>query len=109
MAAAPVTERGRATRDRIVVAASTLIREHGLADTSLDDITASAGVGKGQLYHYFEDRSALLRAVVERNAESVLGGLPPLGSWRAIRDWFDSMVALQVERDAVAAARSGRS
>jgi len=98
--AAPTTGRGRATRERIVTSASTLIRERGLAETSLDDIIRAAGASKSQLYHYFEDRSALLRAVVERNADSVLGELPPIGSWSAIRGWFDSMVELQIERDA---------
>jgi len=98
--AAPPTDRGRATRDRIVGAASALIRERGLDATSLEDVIQEAGVSKSQLYHYFEDRSALLRAVVERNADSVLGHLPPLGSWSAIRAWFDAMVQLQVERDA---------
>jgi AcrR family transcriptional regulator len=98
--AAPPTDRGRATRERIVTTASSLIRLRGLAETSLDDVIREAGVSKSQLYHYFEDRSALLRAVVERNADSVLGELPPLGSWSAIRAWFDSMVELQVERDA---------
>jgi TetR/AcrR family transcriptional repressor of nem operon len=98
--AAPPTGRGRATRERIVTAASTLIRQRGLAETSLDDIMREAGASKSQLYHYFEDRSALLRAVVERNADSVLGELPPLGSWSAIRAWFDSMVELQIERNA---------
>jgi AcrR family transcriptional regulator len=97
---APPTGRGRVTRERIVATASTLIRERGIAETSLDDVIDHAGVSKSQLYHYFDDRSALLRAVVERNADTVLGELPPLGSWRAIRDWFDAMVALQVERDA---------
>jgi TetR/AcrR family transcriptional repressor of nem operon len=98
--AAPPTGRGRATRERIVTAASTLIRQRGLAETSLDDVIREASVSKSQLYHYFEDRSALLRAVVEHNADSVLGGLPPLDSWSAVRAWFDSMVELQVERDA---------
>jgi AcrR family transcriptional regulator len=96
----PLTTRGRATRERIVTTASELIRARGVADTSLDDIIARAGASKSQLYHYFGDRSGLLRAVVERNADTVLGGLPPLGSWRAIRDWFDAMVELQVERSA---------
>jgi AcrR family transcriptional regulator len=95
-----LTERGRATRERIVTAASELIRERSLAETSLDDVIERAGASKSQLYHYFEDRSALLRAVVDRNADSVLGTLPPLGNWRAIRAWFDTMVALQIERDA---------
>lgn len=100
MPESPPTGRGRATRDRIVATASTLIRERGVADTSLDDVIRSAGVSKSQLYHYFDDRSSLLREVVERNAGTVLGNLPPLGSWRGIRNWFDAMVALQVERSA---------
>jgi TetR/AcrR family transcriptional regulator, transcriptional repressor for nem operon len=100
MTESPPTGRGRATRERIVGAASDLIRVRGVANTSLDDVIDRAGVSKGQLYHYFDDRSALLRAVVEHNSDIVLGGLPPLGSWSAIRAWFDAMVALQVERDA---------
>jgi AcrR family transcriptional regulator len=71
-----------------------------VSETSLDDVIREAGVSKSQLYHYFGDRSALLRAVVERNADSVLGELPPLHSWSAIRAWFDAMVELQLERDA---------
>jgi TetR/AcrR family transcriptional regulator, transcriptional repressor for nem operon len=57
-----------------------------------------AGASKSQLYHYFEDRAGLLRAVVVHNTESVLGEIGPLDSWKAIRSWFDSLVALQVER-----------
>jgi TetR/AcrR family transcriptional regulator, transcriptional repressor for nem operon len=89
------------TRDRIVVAASELIGERGVAETSIDDVLTRAGASKGQLYHYFEDRSALLRAVVLHNADGVLsfvGG--PLDSWTAIRTSFDSMVELQAERRA---------
>jgi AcrR family transcriptional regulator len=59
-----------------------------------------AGASKSQLYHYFEDRAALLRAVVAHNAEGVLSDLPPLDGWNAIRSWFDSLVELQVERGA---------
>ena len=95
----PITARGRATRERIVTAASELIRERGVAQTSLDDVIARVGASKSQLYHYFEDRAALLRAVVDHNTEQVLGDLGRLGdSWKAIRAWLDSMVALQVER-----------
>ena len=101
MGESPKTARGRATRERIVVAASQLIGTRGVAETSIDDVLARARVGKGQLYHYFDDRSALLRAVVLHNADEVLsfvGG--PLDSWKAIRSLFDAMVALQVERRA---------
>ena len=71
----PKTEKGRATRDRIVAAASELIGERGVADTSLDDVIERAGASKSQLYHYFEDRSALRRSVVEHNADDLLGHL----------------------------------
>ncbi len=97
----PKTGRGRATRERIVAAASELISARGIAETSIDDVLERAGASKGQLYHYFEDRAALLHAVVLHNADAVLsfvGG--PLDSWKTIRALFDAMVALQVERRA---------
>ena len=100
MIESPKTARGRATRERIVAAASELIGERGIAETSLDDVIERAGASKSQLYHYFEDRAALLRAVVTHNAEGVLSDLPPLDGWNAIRSWFDSLVELQVERGA---------
>jgi TetR/AcrR family transcriptional regulator, transcriptional repressor for nem operon len=96
----PKTARGRATRERIVASASELIAERGVAETSLDDVIARAGASKSQLYHYFEHRAALLRAVVDHNTDLVLGGLGPLDGWSAIRSWFDSMVELQAERRA---------
>jgi TetR/AcrR family transcriptional regulator, transcriptional repressor for nem operon len=99
--ATPRTAKGKATRERIVAAAAELIGTRGIAETSLDDVIGRAGVSKGQLYHYFEDRSALLRAVVDHNTEGVLRYLGAVDdSWRAIRGWLDSMVELQVERQA---------
>jgi AcrR family transcriptional regulator len=73
---APRTARGRETRERIVAAASELIRERGVAEASLDEVIQRAGVSKGQLYHYFDDRTALLLAVVLANTDNVLGDLP---------------------------------
>jgi TetR/AcrR family transcriptional repressor of nem operon len=101
MSESPKTARGRATRARIVTAASELISERGVAETSTDDVIERAGASKSQLYHYFQDRAALLRAVVHHNAEGVLGYVGgPLDSWAAIRSSFDSLVDLQVERRA---------
>lgn len=97
MLQSPKTARGRATRERIVEAASELIRERGSGETSLDGVIERAGASKSQLYHYFDDRAALLRAVVDHNTQALLGELGALDSWKAIRSWFDSMVALQVE------------
>jgi AcrR family transcriptional regulator len=100
----PRTAKGRATRERILAAAGDLMIERGVAATSLDDVLAEAGVSKSQLYHYFDDKDALVDAVIARTVELVLDSQPQLAdlsSWRAIRSWFDGLVALQVERHAV--------
>jgi TetR/AcrR family transcriptional repressor of nem operon len=98
--ASPKTAKGRATRERIVTAASQLISERGVAETSVDDVIERAGASKSQLYHYFDDRAELLRAVVSHNAGTVLGDLPPLDGWKAIRSWLESLVRLQAQRRA---------
>lgn len=92
-----LTARGRATRDRIVSAAAELIQEHGVAGTSLDDVRAATGTSKSQLYHYFADKSALVRAVVDRQVDQVLQAQQPeldaLDSIAALRRWRDRVVA----------------
>ena len=102
MVESPKTTRGRATRARIVAAASELIGERGVAQTSIDDVIERARASKSQLYLYFDDRSALLRAVVSYNTDDVLAAQSPhldsLETWTAIRTWFDSLIELQVER-----------
>lgn len=98
----PRTAKGRATRARIVAAAAALVRERGAAEASLDEVIARAGVSKSQLYHYFQDKADLLRAVVAHQADMVLAGQEPqlraLDGWGAIRAWFDRLVVLQVDR-----------
>jgi AcrR family transcriptional regulator len=99
-----LTSKGQATRERIVQAAAELVAEKGAAGMSLDDIRERTGASRGQLYHYFEDRNALVRAVVDVTSDQVLaaqdGLLEHLDSWAGIDRWFDSLVALQVDRHA---------
>jgi TetR/AcrR family transcriptional regulator, transcriptional repressor for nem operon len=45
----PVTDKGRATRNRVLDAAAALVFEHGVAGTTLDDVRAAANVSKGQI------------------------------------------------------------
>jgi TetR/AcrR family transcriptional repressor of nem operon len=70
--AQPKTRRGRETRDRIVDCAAELVAARGVEHTSLDDVLAAAGASKSQLYHYFEDRDALVEAAVERRCAQAL-------------------------------------
>jgi AcrR family transcriptional regulator len=71
----PKTVRGRASRERIVERAAELFAERGIAATSLDEVLAAAGAGKGQFYHYFGGRDDLVAAAVGLRCAQVLAGL----------------------------------
>ena len=75
-----ITRKGQATRDRIVAAAAVLVYERGVAGTSTEDVQAAAGVSASQLYHYFADKRSLTRAVIEYQADAILGFQEPC--WR---------------------------
>lgn len=101
---APSTARGRATRARIVHATAELVADKGAIAVSLDDVGARSGASRSQLYHYFEDKDDLIRAVIGVTTDAVIGAqeghLEHLDSWPAIAAWFDALVALQEERQA---------
>ena len=97
-----LTRKGQATRGRIVTAASDLMFGRGVAGTSTDDVRAAAGVSASQIYHYFGDKSALVRAVIAHQTQAVLDAQEPLlsslDSMEALRAWRDLVVATQRER-----------
>lgn len=64
-------ERTQATRLALIDAARRLFVERGYAETATPDIVAAAGVTRGALYHHFEDKKALFRAVLEGEAAAV--------------------------------------
>lgn len=86
------TPRGQAVRERIVDAAVKLTSERGVKRTSVDDVRDVAGVSGSQMSHYFHDKESLIRAVVVRQAESVMAvhQMPELGdldSFAALYRW----------------------
>jgi AcrR family transcriptional regulator len=97
-----LTRKGRATRDRIVAAASELMFERGVAGTSTDDVRHAAGVSTSQIYHYFSDKTALVRAVIAHQTQQVLDAQAPLlgrlDTMEALRAWRDLLVDLQRQR-----------
>ena len=87
-----LTRKGQETRRRIVNAAADLIFEQGVAHTTIEDVRAAADVSSSQLYHYFDDKPALVRAVIEHQADTIVNGqqtfdLSNLDGLRAWRDW----------------------
>ena len=56
-------ERSRQTTGQLLAAARELFAADGYAATSLDAIAEAAGVTKGAVYHHFESKRAIFRAV----------------------------------------------
>ena len=98
----PVTERGRRAGQRIVAAAADVVAEKGALGASLDEVGARASASRSQLYHYFYDKTDLLRAVAEATNDTVLDGqralFAGLGTWAGLQLWADALVELQEER-----------
>jgi TetR/AcrR family transcriptional regulator, transcriptional repressor for nem operon len=95
-----LTRKGQQTRQRIVAAAADLILQKGVASTTLDDVRAEASVSCSQIYHYFADKEALVRAVVDYRAQTVVGKIhePALAAIEGIdglRAWRDMIVSIQ--------------
>lgn len=72
------------TRDRLVVAGTKLMNQHGYNGVSIDRVSAEARVTKGSFYHQFSDKDELL-------SECLLSGL---------RTFEDILMRSGAERDA---------
>ncbi len=94
-----LTPKGRATRERIVVAAAQLMYDHGVGGTSLGDVQKAAGVSPSQVYHYFGDKQSLIRAVIAHRLHAVLATLGGLDSIEGLRAWRDLVVDTQRQRN----------
>ena len=89
-----LTRKGAETRARIVDAAAELIFQQGVARTTIEEVRDGAHVSSSQLYHYFEDKPALVRAVIERQADMAIGTQEQfdLSSLEGLREWRDFVV-----------------
>ena len=54
------------TRAKLLASARTSFATKGYSETSMDDLTATAGLTRGALYHNFGDKRGLLAAVVDQ-------------------------------------------
>jgi AcrR family transcriptional regulator len=91
------TDKGLATRERIVTGAAEVMREAGAAHVTLDDIRARSRTSKSQLFHYFPGgREELLLAVARHEATRVIDDQQPflgyLTTWEEWDLWREAVV-----------------
>jgi AcrR family transcriptional regulator len=103
-------------RQRILDAARDVFFRDGFMAANLDDVAEGAGVAKGTLYRYFENKAELYVAVLSANGdaferkmrETIEPGLPPaeqvrrmarfyISHWTAHREYFQIFWALENE------------
>jgi AcrR family transcriptional regulator len=92
-----LTERGRATRQRIIEATGEQILASGIGGTTLDTVRAATLTSKSQLFHYFPGGKAeLVREVAAWEGGQLLAAQRPhvddLGSWESWSAWREALV-----------------
>jgi AcrR family transcriptional regulator len=80
-------QRRAATRRALLDAARSVFAEKGYHETAAEEIVRRAGVTRGALYHHYEDKKDLFRAVIEA-AERAQPDLPGavMAGYRAFVD-----------------------
>jgi len=108
------SQKGAATRDQILNAASRLIHVQGYQSTSLDDVLRESGVGKGNFYYYFKSKEDLGYAIIDRIRRAfVERGLgPAFGDTDAdpvgqLHGFFDRVLDSQRQRNCVGGCAIG--
>jgi AcrR family transcriptional regulator len=95
-AVARLTARGAKTRSKIVETAADLMRVRGVGGTTLDDVVSASKVSKSQLYRHFEDKPALVRAVIEFVGDRKIAvereRLENVRTFAGLRRWRDAIV-----------------
>ena len=102
------TPRGERTAARLREAAREVFAEHGYANARVEDVVALAGVSHGTFYTYYENKAAILDALVDHAAERLREVVsdPWVGDdvGHVIRDVIDRFVdALGDEGDVIGA------
>jgi AcrR family transcriptional regulator len=81
----------QATREALIRAALELFTRRGYADVGTEEIVARAKVTRGALYHHFEDKRDLFRAVFERVEKELMERIG--STMEAVDDPWDLMLA----------------
>jgi TetR/AcrR family transcriptional repressor of uid operon len=66
-------QRNRGRRDQILSAAAELFGENGFHGSSMAELAKRARMSVGHIYHYFENKDAIIEALVDREVEELPG------------------------------------
>ncbi len=95
----PTQARSKATVDAILEATARVLVADGYAKTSTNRVAKVAGVSVGSLYQYFPSKEALIYAVAERHAQTMVGllaetmtDLADAPIEQAVRTYIDAMI-----------------
>lgn len=67
----PKKYNAQATIETILTVSARLFLEKGFDKTSMQDIAAAAGISKGAIYHHFQSKEDIIRAVTEKQAQAM--------------------------------------
>ena len=89
-------------REKLVRAARRAFAAQGYAAASMDELTASAGLTRGALYHNFGDKKGLLWAVVEQMDAEMAERLQMVreqaaSAWQGLLDESVAYIAMALE------------
>ncbi|PPK92616.1 AcrR family transcriptional regulator [Kineococcus xinjiangensis] len=92
------------TRQALLREARDLFAARGYADVSLSDVVAAAGVTKGALYHHFDGKVSLFRAVLEQVQHDVADAVVAAAgasedAWTQLVDGCHAFLAASVSAD----------
>ncbi|MBJ7470060.1 MAG: TetR/AcrR family transcriptional regulator [Solirubrobacteraceae bacterium] len=93
------------TRGRLLTAARELFAEQGVERTRINQITEHAGVGFGSFYNHFDDKDAIVEAVLRENSDAYGATVDELTA--GVQD--PAEVIAIAHRHLIAAARSDPS
>jgi AcrR family transcriptional regulator len=85
-----------ARREQLLRAGVELLRVLTPDEISVDDVARRAGISRGLLYHYFEDRDAFVVAVLEQASEELRQALrvnPQLSGLERVEAAIDAFIA----------------
>lgn len=100
-----VTKRPEERREDILDAALRVFVDRGVANATVADITAAAGIAKGTFYLYYDSKEALLGALKERFFDDLIAHAASFFARVGRDDWWaladataESMIDFMIER-----------